>query len=331
MADGRRTRWVAHDVYFLDEGLGHAMFERFGGVGIALWHGFIAACKKNHIEGQTSWSSDVEALQVLGLPGMSLVDNDGEPFTLDEWLKLLSDHKVIRRTSRGRRVKVACTKWERWQHDARRAREASRKARERASAEHEQSDDTSLARGSHVPDRASTDARDSEDTSPTGEQNRRSEQENTSPPPGQPPDESLPDTDTDTDTDTTTTSAAADPDVSDDARQLTRHFAERVKANGHSIPTAGTKNRDDWLIEMDRLLRLGPPGEGGHVPDADEVRRVIDWCASDQGNGSYPGEATNVRSVKKFRDRYSELRRKALRPGEATGDRASLIGTGGVA
>jgi len=296
MADGRRTRWVAHDVYFLDEGLGHAMFERFGGIGIALWHGFIAACKKNHIEGQTSWSSDAEALQVLGLPGMSLVDNDGVPFALDEWLKLLSDHKVIRRTSRGRRMKVACTKWTRWQHDARRAREAARKAKERKEE---------------------------------GEQNRRSDEENTRTPPGQPPDETLPDTDTDTDT--TTTSAAADPDVSDDARQLTRHFAERVKANGHSIPTAGTKNRDDWLIEMDRLLRLGPPGEGGHVPDADEVRRVIDWCASDQGNGSYPGEATNVRSVKKFRDRYSELRRKALRPGEATGDRASLIGTGGVA
>ena len=167
MADGRRTRWVAHDVYFLDEGLGHAMFERFGGIGIALWHGFIAACKKNHIEGQTSWSSDVEALQVLGLPGMSLVDNDGVPFTLDEWMKLLSDHKVIRRTSRGRRVKVACTKWTRWQHDARRAREAARKAKDR-SAE--------------------------------GEQNRRSDEENTRTSPGQPPDETLPDTDTDTDT-----------------------------------------------------------------------------------------------------------------------------------
>ena len=141
----------------------------------------------------------------------------------------------------------------------------------------------------------------------------------------------IPEAEAEAEAENTTSDLRPDPDVSSEARNLTRHFAERVKANGHSIPTAGTKNRDDWLIEMDRLLRLGPPGEGGHVPDADEVRRVIDWCASDQGNGSYPGEATNVRSVKKFRDRYSELRRKALRPGEATGDRASLIGTGGVA
>ena len=129
----------------------------------------------------------------------------------------------------------------------------------------------------------------------------------------------------------TTSDLRPDPDVSSEARNLTRHFAERVKANGHSIPTAGTKNRDDWLIEMDRLLRLGPPGEGGHIPEPDEVRRVIDWCASDNGNGSYPGESVTVRSVRKFRERYSELRRKALRPGEASGDRASLIGTGGVA
>ena len=129
---------------------------------------------------------------------------------------------------------------------------------------------------------------------------------------------------------TTTSDLRPDPDVSSEARKLTRHFAERVKSNGHSIPTAGTKNRDDWLIEMDRLLRLGPPGEGGHVPDADEVAKVIDWCAADQGNGNYPGEATNVRSVRKFRERYSELRRKALRRGEATGDRAALVGGGGV-
>ena len=131
MADGRRTRWVAHDVYFLDEGLGQAMFDRFGGVGIALWHGFIAACKKNHIEGETSFATDAEALSVFGLPGMPLVDLDGEPFELDDWLKLLSDHKVIRRRSRGRRVQVACTKWGRWQQAANRHRKAEQQAARR--------------------------------------------------------------------------------------------------------------------------------------------------------------------------------------------------------
>ena len=102
-----------------------------------------------------------------------------------------------------------------------------------------------------------------------------------------------------------------EPDVSDDARRLTRRFAEAVKANGHAIPTTGSKARDDWLIEMDRLLRIGPPGEGGHIPDPDEVARVIDWCSSDHGNGSYPGESVVLRSVPKLRKRWSELRAKA--------------------
>jgi len=269
MADGRRTRWVAHDVYFLDEGLGHAMFDRFGGVGIALWHGFIAACKKNHIEGQTSWSSDVEALQVLGLPGMSLVDNDGEPFGLDEWLKLLSDHKVIRRTSRGRRVKVACTKWARWQHDARRAREAGRKARERREAD---------------------------------EQSRRSEQENTPPPPGQPPDESLPDTDTDTDTDTTTSSAVADPKVPQAVRDLANQFATAVKANGFKVPKPDQPSRRDWLTEMDRLVRLGAPGGDPDPQDPTEVAKVIEFATNDSF------WKANIGSPSKFREQYPKLR-----------------------
>lgn len=131
MADGRRTRWVAHDVYFLDDDLGATMFDRFGGVGIALWHGFIAACKKNHVEGETTFSSDAEALVIFGLPGMPLVNNDGEAFELADWLRLLSDHKVIRRTSRGRRTKVVCTKWGQWQQAARRNRKAQAQAERR--------------------------------------------------------------------------------------------------------------------------------------------------------------------------------------------------------
>jgi len=110
---------------------------------------------------------------------------------------------------------------------------------------------------------------------------------------------------------TTTSDVPSDPDVSEDARDLTRKFAEAAKSNGHAMPAKGSKARDAWLVEMDRLLRLGPPGEGGHVPDVQEVARVIDWCAADTGSGSYPGESVTVRSVPKFRERYSELRRKA--------------------
>ena len=173
MADGRRTRWVAHDVYFLDDDLGATMFDQFGAAGVALWHGFIAACKKNHVEGEITFASDAEALTIFGLPGMPLVDNDGASFDLADWLKLLSDHKVIRRTSRGRRLKVVCTRWGRWQQAARRAKKAESQA----------------------------ERRDDE-----GEQTRRSGQENTGTEPARighdrgPKQAQMTDTDTDTDT-----------------------------------------------------------------------------------------------------------------------------------
>lgn len=204
MADGRRTRWVAHDVYFLDEGLGQSMFERFGGVGVALWHGFIAACKKNHIEGQTSWSSDVEALTVFGLPGMPLVDLDGEPFKLDDWLDLLSDHKVIRRHQRGRRLKVTCTKWDRWQSAARKYRKAVDQAARRSGEGGVQVASTSPAGGLQADNRADTEPTQSTDRPDAAQQTRRSEHDFTATVPPRnghdvgPKQAQMTDTDTDT-------------------------------------------------------------------------------------------------------------------------------------
>jgi hypothetical protein len=102
------------------------------------------------------------------------------------------------------------------------------------------------------------------------------------------------------------------PAVSDDARELTRRFAAGAKANGHKLPTEGTKAHRRWLVQMDRLLRL----DGW---DADEVRDVIDWCVADHGDGTYPGEAANVQAVPKFRQRYSQLRLKAQAAQRANG------------
>jgi hypothetical protein len=102
------------------------------------------------------------------------------------------------------------------------------------------------------------------------------------------------------------------PAVSDDARELTRRFATGAKANGHKLPTEGTKAHRRWLQEMDKLLRI----DGW---DADEVRGVIDWCVADHGDGTYPGEAANVQAVPKFRQRYSQLRLKAQAAQRANG------------
>lgn len=110
-----------------------------------------------------------------------------------------------------------------------------------------------------------------------------------------------------------TADSTPEPSVSDEARRLTRLFAELIQSNGHSLPTRGTKAHGDWLRAMDLLLRRGPKGEGGVVPTPDEVECVIRWCANDTGDDRYPGESVNVRSVPKLRERWSELRLKAIR------------------
>lgn len=115
------------------------------------------------------------------------------------------------------------------------------------------------------------------------------------------------DTDTDTDTDKKEPSdVPSEASVSEDARQLTRTFALAIKSNGHPVPAAATKAHQSWLVEMDRLLSIGPPSWDGDPPAKDEVARVIEWCVEDDF------ERANVRAVPKFRKRYSQLRLKAL-------------------
>lgn len=103
-------------------------------------------------------------------------------------------------------------------------------------------------------------------------------------------------------------SATSHVDVSDDARRLTRLFAELAQANGHKPPARSSKANHDWLVEMDRLLRRGPPGPNEHAAPVDptEVETVIRWCAADDF------ERANVASVGKLRKRYSQLRLKAV-------------------
>lgn len=106
------------------------------------------------------------------------------------------------------------------------------------------------------------------------------------------------------------------PDVDDQARQLTRRFARAVKANGHTVPKQGTQAHRDWLVEMDRLLRLGPPGGDSPTPP-DEIAVVIDWATTDDF------ERANVLSVPKFRKRYTQLRLKAINATSPNGKHTS--------
>jgi len=107
--------------------------------------------------------------------------------------------------------------------------------------------------------------------------------------------------------------------VPDEVTQLARLFAEAVRANGHPIPKRDSDNANTWLIEMERLLRIGPPGWDGDPPTADEVATVIRWATTDEF------ERANIQSVPKLRKRYSQLRLKALN----TSARASPSAKGG--
>lgn len=133
MADGRRARWIAFDAHFLDGPLGMAIIDRFGPVGVTLFLGFLCACKKNHIQGQITYGSEAEALAIMGLAGVELLDAKGESFDLDSFWTLLGRRKQITRTSRGRRLNtVRSSKWTKWQQGYAHQKEAERKATSRA-------------------------------------------------------------------------------------------------------------------------------------------------------------------------------------------------------
>ena len=131
----------------------------------------------------------------------------------------------------------------------------------------------------------------------------------------------IPEAEAEAEAEATTTSAVADPEVSQQARNLTRQFAIAVKANGFKVPSEGQKNRAKWLEDMDRLLRLGAPGGEPDPQDPAEVAKVIDWTTRDEF------WSANIGAPAKFREQYPKLRLKMLNQTPALGK----LGTGGVA
>jgi len=95
--------------------------------------------------------------------------------------------------------------------------------------------------------------------------------------------------------------------------QVTRQIARLIRDAGHPLPHPKTKRADRWYEAVDRLLRLGPPGDtgGADPPDAGEVLAVAEWAlvVSD----FWPA---NVRSATKIRDSWSQLRGQWARQGK---------------
>lgn len=113
--DGRRRPWLAMDVYYYDSNLATGVRERFGVIGLTVFDAFLRACKRNPVEGQVAYANVPDFLMQIGLPGLRLVDEVGDEWTLDMLWTFLGRMKNVRKTSRGRITYVRSTRWERWQ------------------------------------------------------------------------------------------------------------------------------------------------------------------------------------------------------------------------
>lgn len=130
--DKRRGRWIAFDASFFDNNVGLMIRDRFGPVGIALFVAFLAACKRNVVQGQVEYGSEPDALAQFGLPGLELVNEKGDSFSLQSFWRALAAHKQVSTSTRGRLVQVRSSRWERWQEGFASQTTATKKRRSRA-------------------------------------------------------------------------------------------------------------------------------------------------------------------------------------------------------
>jgi hypothetical protein len=103
--------------------------------------------------------------------------------------------------------------------------------------------------------------------------------------------------------------------------QLCEELAELVRKNGFSVGTIGV---DSWLKPCEQLLRIGPPnaeeaaGSGPVTPD--QIRTAMRWF----NNDSFWYD--KIRTMKKLRDRYEELRSLAKNPNRPKRGVAAVTG-----
>ena len=130
--DGRRSRWIAFDVMFYGNDLGVNIRHKFGAPGLVLFSAFLCACKRNPTEGKFEYLSPEDAMAQLGVPGMDLVNEAGDNWTLDVFWTYLGQQKMTSKRRRGRITEITATRWERWQYAFGKQTERERKSRSRA-------------------------------------------------------------------------------------------------------------------------------------------------------------------------------------------------------
>jgi hypothetical protein len=115
-ADGRRRQWLAVDAQYTSSKLALGLRERFGALGVLVFDLFLRSCKRSHIQGEITYNSDADFLNIIGMPGLDLRNETGVPWTLDEFFTYLGQQKNTRRTHSGRLTNVRSTRWERWEN-----------------------------------------------------------------------------------------------------------------------------------------------------------------------------------------------------------------------
>ena len=132
MVDGRRGRWISFDASFFDGSVGEMVLERFGPAGVTLFVAWLCACKRNAVQGQIEYGSVPDAMSLMGIPDLELVNAKGESWDLQSFWRALAAHKQCSTRARGRLTQVKSSKWAKWQEGFVSQKEAQRKSRSRA-------------------------------------------------------------------------------------------------------------------------------------------------------------------------------------------------------
>lgn len=115
-----------------------------------------------------------------------------------------------------------------------------------------------------------------------------------------------------------TSDAPSDPEVSETVQSLTGEFVDAVKSNGFNPPKPDQQTYRNWLSDMDRLVRLGPPGGEPDPQDPSEIRRVVAFATTDDF------WRANIGSPSKLRKQYPQLRLRMLNTRKASGPAAAV-------
>lgn len=126
--DKRRRQYVPIAVTMPFSKTGTKLKARFGRDGLLIWTLYLISCKTNWIQGQLTYTSEVDGWSKLGL-----YPDQPPDVTLEEFFTYTGQLKQTRRRRSGDVTDVVCTHWQDWNDEITREFDADKKARKRAS------------------------------------------------------------------------------------------------------------------------------------------------------------------------------------------------------